>query len=540
VISFERVVDAFRAEGLIVQDLGHGKAAAQAPGHSQADRSVSFRHNGVDRTVIYCHSDPTEQVLDALRLTQSDLFDSPKGSTHTYPDGRIVRRSTDKKFSQYGNTKGDQLYRADQLRSASTVWFCEGESDVHILESEGVVATTTAGGAGNVHLFDLTPLHGKTVIVVRDMDEPGAKRARKLMELLGAVTNIRVVEPIAGKDATDHIVAGHSIAEFHETHDFDHAKLAAILRHLAAEADNDHNVTGIAGRARKALDIVSAPSIRETALKKFGDGLDDWWEWVDAPAEQVRSMPTPWPEIDDALAGGLQPGRSYLIAARPGHGKSIGLTNFALYASGQGYRGALFSIEMGRMEVMSRILAAGARAEYGQITRRSLDDFNRARIAAYASDAAEMPLWISDQPSITVDKIRADAIAMKRSGGLDFIAVDYLQLMKPASAKSNRQEQISEISWALKTMSRELDVAVLTACQLNRGNAKDKRPPALSDLRESGSLEQDADVVILLHHPSVDDRQITGEVEMRIEKNRTGPLHVATLPWRGYQARIGG
>ncbi|MET9286474.1 replicative DNA helicase [Nocardia beijingensis] len=292
---------------------------------------------------------------------------------------------------------------------------------------------------------------------------------------------------------------------------------------------------------KSALEEVES---RESAVtdkarpKQFGELVDDFWKWVDTPPEQVRNIPTPWPEVDDILSGGLHPGRSYLFAGRPGGGKSLALTNIAAYAAESGCPGVLFSAEMGEMEVTSRILAAGGRAEYGHITRRSLDDYNRGKVAAYAKRAHEMPLWIFDKAPITIAQIRSHARRLKRSKtGLDFVAVDYVQLLSPTDSKLTRERQIAEISWGLKTMAKELDIAVISACQLNRGAAKEKRPPTIAELRESGALEQDSDVVILLHHNLIDG-QPTGEVEFIVGKNRAGKLATITLAFRGHQARI--
>lgn len=211
--SFDRVVDAFHNAGLIVKTTGRAKASAQAPGHSAVDRSVTI--TGIQgKVLVWSHSDPTENVLDALGLSDVDLFDDPKGITYNYPDGRRVLRSPNKRFSQSGNTKGQSLYRAEKLKDAGTVAFVEGEQDVHALESMGVVATCTAMGAGKAHLFDLTPLHGKTVRIIRDMDEPGMNHAQQVARLLAGKAIVEVYEPRSGNDAADHIAAGHGILDF--------------------------------------------------------------------------------------------------------------------------------------------------------------------------------------------------------------------------------------------------------------------------------------------------------------------------------------
>lgn len=534
-IAFERLVDAFRAEGLNVKDMGHGRASAQAPGHSPQDLSVSIKDIG-DQVLVHSHSDPTEDVLAALNLTMADLFDSPKGATYNYPDGRVVRRSVDKKFFQSNAENKTSLYRADRIVDADEVYLCEGEKDVHALEAEGVAACCTAMGAGKAHLFDLTPLHGKHVIVVRDMDAPGEAHARQVLDLLSAHAEVTVVEPKSGKDAADHVAAGFGVDQFVPASGFESHRLVAALRSVIDSA-GDMAFDDAVAAAYAKLDALSAQKA-PTKLRRFDELVNQWWDWIDTPREKVRTIGTPWPELDDALAGGLQPGRSYLIAGRPGAGKSLGLTNVAAYAAEKGHKGALWSVEMGSMELVSRIMAAGAKAEYGQITRRQMDDFNRGRVTAYASDSQGMPLWISDEPSVTVEQIRSQARALKSQHGLDFVAVDYAQLLKASDSKATRERQIANISWGLKTMSRELDVAVVTACQLNRGAAKDNRAPTIAELRESGSLEQDADVVILLHHEQREGVG-TGEVQMILGKNRTGPLSTLTMPWRGSQARIG-
>ncbi|WP_280393111.1 DnaB-like helicase C-terminal domain-containing protein [Nocardia wallacei] len=534
-IAYQRVVDAFRDAGLIVIETGHGKANAQAPNHSPADRSVSIRDIG-DQVLLHSHSDPTDQVMDALSLTMADLFDKPL-ATYEYPDGRIVSRSPSKKFRQAGNTKGTSLYRADRLAGADVVYMAEGEKDVHALESEGVAATCTAMGAGKAHLFDLTPLHGKKVRIIRDMDAPGRAHAAQLMELLSGKCDATVWEPAEGKDAADHIASGHTLEELRPAAGFDTEPLVKALE-AALEAARSLPAAEAAAFAYRQLDEATAVSDATPRLRKFASILDDWWEWVDAPPTRVRTIPTPWPELDDLLAGGLQAGRSYLFAGRPGGGKSLALTNFAAYAAALGRPGALFSVEMGVMEIASRILAAGGRAEYGQVTGRRLDDYNRGKIAAYAVEVEDMPLWVSDQAPITIDQIRAQARALKRSNGLDFVAVDYVQLLRATDSRQPRERQIADISWGLKTLAKELDVAVVSACQLNRGPAKEKRPPTIAELRESGALEQDSDVVILLHH-NLADGQPSGLVDLIVGKNRTGKLSTITLPWRGYQARLG-
>lgn len=500
--SFDRLVDALRDQGCTVIERGSGRAIAQAPGHSPADRSISILYNAAEgRTAFMSFADDKEQVLDALGLTWADLFDSPKGATYEYGDGRTVHRTPDKKFRQSGNTKGNSLFRAERLADAEVVYVVEGEHDVLTLEAEGVAATCTAMGAGKAHLFDLTPLHGKDVRIVRDMDAPGKAHAIQVMELLSNQAKVSILEPAIGKDASDHITAGRSVDEF------------------------------------KPADL-EPEAVAEQRIRRFDNITDEWWKWLDDTTGTARVIPTPWEPLNEILAGGLHPGRSYLIAGRPGGGKSLALTNIAAHAAENGHKGLLFSLEMGHIEIASRIIAAGANAEYGQITRRDIDAYNMAEIAEYLDRARGMPLWVCDDASISVERIREDARDAMRTMQLDFIAVDYAQLLRPTDSRDNRERQIAEISRNLKILSKELDLAVVTACQLNRAPSKEKRPPTIAELRESGALEQDSDVIILLHHSVIDDMP-TGEVDLIVGKNRTGKLATVTLPWRAYRAKIG-
>lgn len=535
--SYERFINALRDAGSIVVERGQHRATAQAPGHSPADRSISILYNPAEgRTAFMSFADDREQVLDTLGLTWSDLFDDPKGSRYDYGDGRQVWRTPDKKFRQSGNTKGTQLFHADRIPAADTVYLVEGEHDVLTLEAEGVTATCTAMGAGKAHLFDLTPLHGKNVIIVQDQDAPGAAHANQLAELLAPHADVKIVAPKVGKDAADHIVSGHTINDFTPVD----TATTNIALSVVAKAVEDAKTMPLADgidHIRSALSRI-AP-VEESGPKPMLDWVNKWWDWVqtDPTKGAGRIMSTPWPDLDELLAGGFHAGRSYLIAGRPGAGKSIGLINFAAHAATVGgYRGLLYSVEMGGVEVTSRIIASGANAEYKQITRRQLDERNYAAVMEYADRLQTAPLFISDRSSVTISRIATEARRHKENGGLDFIAVDYMQLLK--SSESDRQRALTNISREVKVLAGELDVVMLSACQLNRGNAKDNRKPMLSDLRESGALEQDCDVCILLHHTE-EEGFPTGEVELIVAKNRTGPMATVTLPWRPHYARIG-
>ncbi len=168
------------------------------------------------------HADDKQAVLDAVGLTMRDLFDDTTGARYTYRDGRTVHRTYDdrgrKKFRQSGNTGGRELYRAEglgQVATGTTIYVVEGEKDVHAVEAVGGVAVCSAMGSGKAHLFDWTPLAGHTVVIVADDDEPGRRHAIQVHELVEPIAaGIAVVVARVGKDAADHIAAGHGLDEF--------------------------------------------------------------------------------------------------------------------------------------------------------------------------------------------------------------------------------------------------------------------------------------------------------------------------------------
>ncbi|WKK13874.1 AAA family ATPase [Rhodococcus ruber] len=220
-IALDRLRDHWRSHGLAWKDGADHTASAQAPGHSDKDRSVTFRQiaGGV---LMNSHADDKSAVLDALGLTMRDLFDDADGATYRYRDGREVRRTYRdngrKSFRQDGNTKGRDLFRAERLDShqlGTPVYVVEGEKDVLALESVGATAVCNAMGAGKSHLFDWSPLTGHTVVIVTDDDEPGRRHAAQVREILTPITaGLAVVQAAHGKDAADHIAAGYGLDEF--------------------------------------------------------------------------------------------------------------------------------------------------------------------------------------------------------------------------------------------------------------------------------------------------------------------------------------
>ena len=267
--------------------------------------------------------------------------------------------------------------------------------------------------------------------------------------------------------------------------------------------------------------------------------LEEWSQKMAEPEATRRIIPTPWPSLNENMAGGLHPGRTYIFGARPGVGKSLSGVNIATYAAYKGYPSAIFSAEMPTFEVTSRIVAASTQSRYGNIVARQIEQDEAEVIELWKQHVAEtkMPLFIADKPGMTVESIMAQARALKRTRGLDVIFVDYLQLIKESDTRVPRERQVAHISWSLKQLAKELGIAVVIAAQLNRNSVNEDKPPQLQELRESGSIEQDADVVILIDKKMIEG-QFQGEVVFYIRKNRTGALTEVPLAFRGHVARI--
>jgi replicative DNA helicase len=251
--------------------------------------------------------------------------------------------------------------------------------------------------------------------------------------------------------------------------------------------------------------------------------------------ESITGLSTGFADLDE-LTSGFQPSNLIMIAARPGMGKSALLNDFALHtAVKQNTPVVMFNLEMSRHELVKRMLASEAKVDSQRIAKGSLQEQDWNRLSTALGRLAEAPIFIDDSANVTLMEIRAKCRRIKAKHGLGMVIIDYLQLMSSPSKSENRQQEVSEISRNLKIMARELDVPVLCAAQLNRGveYRADKRP-LLGDLRESGSLEQDSDIVMFIYRDEVynKDSEARGEAELIIAKHRNGPTDVIRLAFR--------
>ncbi|MBX3094625.1 MAG: replicative DNA helicase [Cryobacterium sp.] len=257
----------------------------------------------------------------------------------------------------------------------------------------------------------------------------------------------------------------------------------------------------------------------------------------------MTGVPTGFTELDD-LTNGLHPGQLILVAARPALGKSTLALDFARAAAiGHDMPTLFFSLEMGRSEIAMRLLSAEAAVPLHNMRKGMVDSRDWTTIAHTRGRINDAPLYIDDSPNMTLVEIRAKARRLKQRVGLKMVIVDYLQLMTSGKKVESRQQEVSEFSRALKLLSKELQVPVVALSQLNRGpEQRTDKMPALSDLRESGSLEQDADVVILLHRDRESiyekDNPRAGEADLIVAKHRNGPTRTVPVAFQGHFSRF--
>jgi len=256
---------------------------------------------------------------------------------------------------------------------------------------------------------------------------------------------------------------------------------------------------------------------------------------------QFTGVPTGFADLDE-LTNGFHGGQLIIVAARPALGKSTLALDFARAASiHHDMPSIFFSLEMGRSEIAMRLLAAEASVPLQSMRKGNVEARDWTTIAATRGRINDAPLYIDDSPNMTLVEIRAKCRRLKQRVGLKLVVIDYLQLMTSGKKVESRQQEVSEFSRALKLLAKELQVPVIALSQLNRGpEQRADKMPAISDLRESGSLEQDADMVILLHRESAyeKDNPRAGEADLIVAKHRNGPTRTVTVAFHGHYSRF--
>ena len=309
--------------------------------------------------------------------------------------------------------------------------------------------------------------------------------------------------------------------------------------HMPSEA------RGILDEAERKIFLI-AERYENSDFRPLSELLDETLKWLQDTTDPVSGLLTGFTEYDQ-LTGGLQAGELTILAARPSMGKTALALNLAeQVASGVGRKDAcpvgFFSLEMSEEQLVHRLIAGNSGVDVQDLRRNNLGGDKANRVMQAIERLQKAPMYVDDVPSLSLLQLRAKARRMKAKHGIEAIFVDYLQLVTSGSRAESRQIEVSEISRGLKALARELSVPVVCLAQLNRGpEQREGHRPRLSDLRESGSIEQDADVVLLLHREAYfhkDDPDWKRENEERartseviIAKQRNGPTGVVYLTW---------
>ncbi|HMQ32386.1 MAG TPA: replicative DNA helicase, partial [Chloroflexaceae bacterium] len=263
-------------------------------------------------------------------------------------------------------------------------------------------------------------------------------------------------------------------------------------------------------------------------------------ELMRARGGRISGLATGYHDLD-AITGGLQPSDLILLAARPSLGKTSLALSLGYNVAFAGATVGVFSLEMSRDQLMQRILAMHTGIDMQRLRLGDLRDDELARAFDGMGVLSELPIHIDDTPGLSVTEVRSRARRLVAEQGCDLLIVDYLQLMSGGGSKENRVQEVSEISRGLKALARELDAPVIALSQLSRAvEARQDHVPMLSDLRESGSLEQDADLVWFIYRDEVYDKESEkrGLAEVHIAKHRNGPLGVVPLRFEARTTRF--
>ncbi|HEY4217599.1 MAG TPA: replicative DNA helicase [Gemmatimonadaceae bacterium] len=271
-------------------------------------------------------------------------------------------------------------------------------------------------------------------------------------------------------------------------------------------------------------------------------------EALQGTGSAVTGVPTGFKDLDE-MTSGFQPADLIIVAARPSMGKTAFTLNIAQHAAIEKGTGvAFFSLEMSKESLVQRMLTSEARIDAQRLRKGMLRDDDFPRLARAAGILASAPVWIDDTPGMTILEMRSKARRLKADADLGMVIVDYLQLMAGPSNSENRQQEVSQISRGLKALAKELGVPVVALSQLSRAPEQrtgDNKRPQLSDLRESGAIEQDADLIMFLYRQEFydgpvdkDGNSLEGKAEVIVGKQRNGPIGIVNLHFHKQYTRF--
>ncbi len=330
-------------------------------------------------------------------------------------------------------------------------------------------------------------------------------------------------------------------------------KEKSILRSMIGAAteilnnsyDVGTDVDQILDKAEHVIFEISENKIRPS-FSPIREILKDSFQTIEklyANKELITGVATGFDKLDE-ITSGLQRSDLIIIAGRPSMGKTAFALNIAQYAALEtGVPVAIFSLEMAKEQLVMRMLAAEARVDSQRLRKGFLGETDWPRLTDAAGHLSDAPIYIDDTPAITVIEMKAKSRRLKAENGLGLIVLDYLQLMRGSAYRDSREQEISEISRSLKALAKELSVPVIALSQLNRKvEDRTNRRPMMADLRESGAIEQDADVIAFIYRDDVynksDDNPEKGIAEIIIGKQRNGPTGIVKLAFQEKYTRF--
>lgn len=351
-----------------------------------------------------------------------------------------------------------------------------------------------------------------------------------------ALTGMGEIARIGGVTYTHHLAttvpsasAGAYYAEI-VAHAATRRRLTAAGRKIQDLASSGGDVDELVEAARREVDQTSRAT--GSVVQSFGETIDIMLGTLD---EEINHRPTPWDALNQII-GGLRPGALYVVGARPSVGKSVVALNLA---QGLAHHGsvAFSSLEMSNNDVQIRAVSADLNLDVSRLIERNLTPGDWAKIRDRRAAWGDVPLFVDDRSGVTITDIKRFARSVNRRKPLAGVVVDYLQLMaQPHGDKRPRHEFVADMSRQLKIMAMDMQIPVIALSQLNRASeSRNDKMPMLSDLRESGAVEQDADVVILLHREIMGDNR--NDLSMLVAKNRHGATGLAELQFWGHYSK---
>lgn len=307
-------------------------------------------------------------------------------------------------------------------------------------------------------------------------------------------------------------------------------RLNAAGQKIQQMASSGGDIDELVEAARREVDLTSKAT--GTAVLSFGETIDVMLKGLD---EAVNHHPTPWAALNQII-GGLRPGALYVVGARPSVGKSVVALNLAKGLTPHGSV-AFSSLEMSNSDVQIRAVSGDLNIDVKRLIERDLTPEDWGKIRERRAAWERVPLFVDDRSGVTITDIRRFARSVNRRQPLAGLVVDYLQLMsQPHGDKRPRHEFVADMSRQLKIMAMDMQIPVIALSQLNRASEqRQDKMPVISDLRESGAVEQDADVVILLHREIMGPSR--GDLKMLVAKNRHGSTGVADLQFWGHYSK---